>query len=78
MQAEIVIERATVHCWTAYCLICEEGTIVPFLRAREIPNPVVQTLASGQLESYRAAEAAVQAWGAAHVHEAVSASVAAG
>lgn len=79
MQAkDIVTERATVQVWTAYCPECAEGEIVPFLRAREVPNPAILQLGSGELADYRAAEAAVLAWRDSHastVHGAALAAV---
>lgn len=74
---DIVTEQVTVRCMTAYCPWCEEGTVVPFARTRETPPPAVQILAGGELDNYRAAVAAVEAWRDTHVKEAHPAALAA-
>lgn len=77
-SVDIVYEQVSVRCVTAYCPACEVGEIVPFLRARETAPPAVRNLASGDLENYRAAEAAVRTWAGIHaetVHGAALAAV---
>lgn len=66
-MTDIIVEQVSVRCLTAYCPVCEDGKIVPFMRARETPAPAVAAVAT--LESYRVAEAAVEEWKTEHVQE---------
>lgn len=57
----LIFDQVSVRCLTVYCPACEEGEIVPFLRAKEESQPTM-----GELNSYRDADAVRQEWAETH------------